>query len=93
MPGQRAGNRNFEDAIKILKGLGLAKDGAATAAGTPRTLADLARFVYLSDAKMTGLLRLVTPVMTFFARRSIKNGRLNAIWERYCRALAEQVLL
>ncbi|MBS7567114.1 cupin domain-containing protein, partial [Mucilaginibacter sp. Bleaf8] len=44
------GNKNFENALLISKGL--AKDGLASAAGTPKKLADLALFVYLNNSKM-----------------------------------------
>ena len=47
------GNKNFENALLISKGL--AKDGLASEAGTPKKLTDLALFVYLNNSKMVGL--------------------------------------
>jgi quercetin dioxygenase-like cupin family protein len=46
------GNRDFENALFILKGL--ANDGLATRAGTPKKFTDLVLFVYLSNSRMVG---------------------------------------
>jgi len=43
------GNTNFENSLFIFKGL--AKDGLASAAGTPKRFTDLALFVYLNNSK------------------------------------------
>lgn len=76
------GNRNFENALLISKGL--AKDGLGNAAGTPKKLADLALFVYLNNSKMLGLQKIATPLFTYLAKRAIKKGRLRELELKYC---------
>ena len=76
------GNRNFEKAIFILKGL--ANDGLATNAGTPKKFSDLVLFVYLSNSRMVGFQKLAEPIFDFFAKAAIKKGRLNELTQRYC---------
>lgn len=52
----RPGNKNFENSLFILKGL--AKDGFASVAGTPRRFSDLVIFIYLSNSRMVGLQKI-----------------------------------
>ncbi|QJD97011.1 cupin domain-containing protein [Mucilaginibacter robiniae] len=74
-------NKNFENALLISKGL--AKDGLASAAGTPKKLADLALFVYLNNSKMVGLQKIATPLFNYLATRAIKKGRLKELELKY----------
>lgn len=76
------GNKNFEKALLISKGL--AKDGLASAVGTPKKLADLALFVYLNNSKMVGLQKIAAPLFNYLAKRTIRNGRLKELELRYC---------
>jgi len=76
------GNKNFENALLISKGL--ARDGLASAAGTPKKLADLALFVYLNNSKMVGLQKIAEPLFNFLATRAIKKGRLKELELKYC---------
>jgi len=76
------GNKNFENALLISKGL--AKDGFASAAGTPKLLADLALFVYLNNSKMVGLQKIATPLFNLLATRAVKKGRLKELELKYC---------
>jgi len=76
------GNKNFENALLIYKGL--AKDGQASAAGTPKKLADLALFVYLNNSNMIGLQKIATPLFNYLAARAIKKGRLKELEQKYC---------
>ena len=76
------GNKNFENALLISKGL--AKDGLASAAGTPKKLADLALFVYLNNSKMVGLQKIAEPLFNYLAARAIKKGRLKELELKYC---------
>jgi len=75
------GNRNFEKSLFILKGL--AKDGLASRAGTPRKFLDLAIFVYLSNSRMLGLQKIAEPLFNYVAQIAIKNGRLNELLQKY----------
>ncbi len=76
------GNKNFERALFILKGLGA--DGLASAAGTPSRFSDLVLFVYLSNSKMLGVQKLAEPIFNFLAKAAIKKGRLNQLIRKYC---------
>ena len=78
------GNKNFENSLLILKGL--AKDGLASVAGTPKKFSDLALFVYLNNSKMVGFQKIAEPIFDFFAKAAIKKGRLNALLKKYCKA-------
>jgi quercetin dioxygenase-like cupin family protein len=77
------GNKSFENALLISKGL--AKDGLASAAGTPRKLADLALFVYLNNSKMVGIQKIAAPIFNYLAKSAIKKGRLKELELKYCR--------
>jgi len=76
------GNKHFENALLILKGL--ANDGLSTAAGTPKKLTDLALFIYLNNSKMTGIQKIAAPFFNFLAMKAIKKGRLKALEHKYC---------
>ncbi len=76
-------NKDFENSILILKGL--ANDGLASAAGTPRNFFDLVLFVHLSNSRMVGIQKIAEPLFALFAGVAIKNGRLNKLMEKYCK--------
>ncbi|RAJ26389.1 DUF4267 domain-containing protein [Pedobacter cryoconitis] len=76
------GNKNFENALLISKGLAI--DGLASDAGTPKKLSDLAIFVYLNNSRMVGLQKIAEPIFNFITRVAIKNGRLNELMQKYC---------
>jgi len=76
------GNKNFENALFILKGL--ANDGLSTRAGTPKKFSDLVLFVYLSNSRMVGFQKIAEPVFNFFAKVAIKKGHLNKLLQQYC---------
>ncbi len=77
------GNKNFENALLISKGL--AKDGLASAAGTPKKLSDLALFVYLNNSNMVGLQKIAAPLFKYLAKSAIKKGRLKELIQKYCK--------
>ena len=76
------GNKNFENALLISKGL--AKDNLASASGTPKKLSDLALFVYLNNSKMIGLQKMAEPLFNYLATRAIKKGHLKELELKYC---------
>ncbi|WP_052496131.1 cupin domain-containing protein [Pedobacter lusitanus] len=76
------GNRNFENSLFILKGL--AKDGLASAAGTPKKISDLALFIYLNNSRMVGFQKIAEPIFNYVAKAAIKSGRLNELIQKYC---------
>jgi quercetin dioxygenase-like cupin family protein len=77
------GNKNFENALLILKGL--AKDGFATPSGVPEKLADLALFIYLNNSRMVGPQKIAETLFTYLAKKAVKNGRLGELELKYCR--------
>jgi len=79
------GNKNFENALLILKGI--ANDGLATSAGTPKSFTHLVLFVYLSNSRMTGIQKMAEPVFNFFAKAAIKKGQLTKLIEKYCKPM------
>lgn len=79
------GNKNFEDSLFILKGL--AKDGMAGTAGTPKKLSDLALFVYLNNSRMVGFQKIAEPIFNYVAKAAIKRGRLNELILKYCKTV------
>ncbi len=78
------GNQGFEEALLISKGL--AKDGLASASGTPNNLTDLALFTHLNDSHMVGLQKVVQPLFSWLATRAIKEGRLAYLKQKYIAA-------
>ena len=76
------GNKNFENSLLIYKGL--AKDGLASAAGTPKKFSDLVLFVYLNNSRMVGFQKIAEPVFNFFAKAAIKKGHLDELIQQYC---------
>jgi quercetin dioxygenase-like cupin family protein len=77
------GNKNFENSLFILKGL--AKDGLANDAGTPRKFSDLVLFIYLSNSRMVGFQKIAEPIFNFFGKAAIKKGHLNELIQKYCK--------
>jgi len=75
------GNREFEEALLISKGL--ANDGLASASGTPKKLSDLALFIRLNDSHMVGFAKIAEPLFAYLARRAIKQGRFDFLKEKY----------
>lgn len=75
------GNKNFENALFILKGL--ANNGLASQAGTPKKFSDLVIFVYLSNSRMVGFQKVAEPIFNFFAKAAIKKGHLDELIQQY----------
>lgn len=75
------GNKNFENSIFILKGL--AKEGLASVAGTPKKFSDLALFIYLNNSKMVGFQKIAEPIFNWVAKSAIKNEHLNELLQKY----------
>ena len=75
-------NKNFEISLLIYKGL--ANDGLASVAGTPKKFTDLALFVYLNNSRMVGLQKIAEPLFNYIAKRAIKTGRLKELELKYC---------
>ena len=76
------GSKDFENSLFIYKGL--AKDGLAGVAGTPKKFTNLALFVYLNNSRMVGLQKIAEPLFTYIAKSAIKKGRLKELERKYC---------
>lgn len=77
----KPGNKNFEKALFILKGL--YNDGLASNAGTPKKFSHLAVFVYLSNSRMLGIQKIAEPLFRYAAKAAIKNGHLEKLVTEY----------
>ena len=77
------GNRDFEESLLIYKGL--ARDGLASASGTPRQLTDLALFIRLNDSHMVGFQKIAQSLFAYLSSRAIRQGRLDFLKEKYVR--------
>lgn len=77
------GNTNFENSLFILKGL--AKDGLASVAGTPKKFSDLALFIYLNNSRMVGFQKIAEPIFNYVAKRALKRGDLHELIQKYCK--------
>lgn len=75
------GNKNFENSLFILKGL--ANDGVASDAGTPRKFSDLAIFVYLNNSRLVGIQKIAAPIFNWAAKSTMRNGHLNELIRKY----------
>ena len=78
----RPGNKNFEKALLILKGL--SNDGLSGASGIPKKLPDLALFIYLNNSRMVWPQKIAEPFFYYLAIRAIRKGRLRALELKYC---------
>lgn len=79
----KPGNKNFEQALFILKGL--FNDGLASKAGTPKRFLDLVLFVHLSNSRMLGIQKIAEPLFNYLAQRAIKKGHLVELINKYCK--------
>ena len=75
-------NKDFENSLFILKGL--ANDGLASVAGTPKKFADLALFIYLNNSRMVRFQKIAEPIFNYVAKAAIKKGHLNELILKYC---------
>jgi hypothetical protein len=66
------GNKNFENALFILKGL--VNDGLSSASGIPKKLADLALFIYLNNPRMIGPQKIAESFFNYLAKVQLRKG-------------------
>jgi len=79
------GFEGFEYMLRIL--YGLARDGKTDKKGFPKKLSHLALVCEIGDTSGTGILVLLAPLLKFLAARARKNGELQRLMDRYCKAL------
>jgi quercetin dioxygenase-like cupin family protein len=77
----RPGNEDFEKAMCIY--YGLKADGRLRRNGVPRSLADLAVFVYLNNSRMTGIGRVLERLLSLIAKSAIRRGHLRHLTDTY----------
>jgi len=68
----------------------VAKDGHTNGNGIPKNFSDLALFIYLNNSKMTGVMKIVEPLLSIVAKIAIKSGRLKILEEAYCKTTGLQ---
>jgi quercetin dioxygenase-like cupin family protein len=75
------GHPGFERLLRVL--FGLARDGQVRPNGMPRSLADLGLLTEWDPSILSGPLRLLRPLMRWFARRARARGRADELLRRY----------
>lgn len=75
------GNERFEYFLRIL--YGLAADGRTDKKSRPRSIKHAAILLNMADAKMTGLLSLMSPLLKDVAKKAKANGDEQKLIEKY----------
>lgn len=79
----RPGHGGFEKALKVA--YGLAADGRSNPSGLPKNLYHTALLFEWGEGRMTGVFRLVEPVLRLLAKRARRKGIDRKLEARYCR--------
>ena len=77
----RPGHAGFEQALRI--GYGLATDGYTNAAGIPKNLLHLAVLTHMSNIKLVGSMRMLTPLLGLLTRIARRRGVEADLLARY----------
>lgn len=86
------GNPGMENMLRIL--YGLAGDGRTNSKGIPKSLTTIGILQEMSDTRLTGFMRLLTPLLLWLAARARKQGLDKLLIERYCtNKIQTQVIL
>jgi mannose-6-phosphate isomerase-like protein (cupin superfamily) len=76
------GNERFEYFLRIL--YGLAADGLTDKKSRPKSIKLAAILLNMADAKMTGLLGMMSPLLKGVAKRAKANGEEQKLIDKYC---------
>jgi Cupin domain len=76
------GNERFEYFLRIL--YGLAADGLTDKKSRPKSIKHAAILLNMADAKMTGLLPLMSPLLKRVAKKAKANGDEQRLIDKYC---------
>jgi hypothetical protein len=76
------GNERFEYFLRIL--YGLAADGLTDKKSRPKSIKHAAILLHMADAKMNGLLGLVSPLLKGVAKKAQANGDEQKLIDKYC---------
>jgi quercetin dioxygenase-like cupin family protein len=76
------GNERFEYFLRIL--YGLAADGMTDKKSRPKSIKHAAILLNMADAKVTGLLSLMSPLLKGVAKKARENGEEKALINKYC---------
>lgn len=76
------GHKGFENALRIL--YGLAEDGLTDKKSIPKNLSHVAIIGNLSDSRLLGFMKLLSPLFNLLAKRARKNGLEEKLIARYC---------
>lgn len=76
------GHTGFEQALQIM--YGLAADGKTNRAGIPKNFYHLAVIYTLGESKVTGMLRLLLPIVNWVTARARAKGIERQLIDTYC---------
>ena len=76
------GNERFEYFLRIL--YGLAADGMTDKKSRPRSIKHAAILLGMAEAKMTGFLSLISPLLKGVAKKAKTNGEEQKLIDKYC---------
>lgn len=76
-------SKGFLQSLQI--GYGLAEDGLTNNSGIPRKLDHLAILLDLSDTRLPGFLKLITPLLLLRAKKARKKGVYDELVRKYCK--------
>ena len=76
------GNERFEYFLRIL--YGLAADGLTDKKSRPKSIKHAAILLNMADAKMTGVLSLMSSLLKGMAQRAKANGEEQKLIDKYC---------
>lgn len=77
------GHQGFEDSLRIL--YGLAEDGLTDKKSMPRSFTHIAVIGTMSDSFLPGVMRVLSPVLQWVAKKARENGTEMKLIEKYCR--------
>lgn len=77
------GHKGFENSLRIL--YGLAEDGLTDRKSIPRSLYHVAIIGSISDSYLPGLMKLLSPLLNFLAKRAKQIGLEQELINKYCK--------
>lgn len=78
----KPGHIGMENFIKII--YSLAQDGLTNKKGKPNSFAHLASILTMSDTNASGMMSLLSPIISIAAKRASKNGTEKWLLNKYC---------
>ncbi len=76
------GHSGFENSLRIL--YGLAEDGLTDKKSIPKSLQHIAIIGNMSESYLPGLMKVLSPIFNFLAKRAKKSGKEQQLIDMYC---------